>query len=183
MWLLLASCSLVVGELPEPLPEGGPGAGAAGAGGTTGGTLARAGEGSVGDGGGHTAPAGEGSGTSGNAASCDADQDDHLAEGKCGGDDCDDNDANVQPDQSDYFDESQPRVDYDYDCSGAPDREQSAPIVCMGLTLIECPTEQTGFLGTLPACGEVGNWGTCVKGSALDPCVEDVVTTPRMRCH
>lgn len=182
MWLLLASCSLVVGELPEPLPEGGPGAGAAGAGGTTGGTSARAGDGSVGDAG-HPGPGGVGSGTSGNAASCDADHDEHLAEGKCGGDDCDDNDPDVRPDQSDYFDESQPRVGYDYDCSGAPDREQSEPIVCMGLAPIECPTEETGFLGALPACGEVGNWGKCVQGSALEPCVEDVVTTPRMRCH
>lgn len=193
VWLPAASCSLVVGELPEPLPEGGPLAGVGAAGQSTGGSSAQAaGEPPVGDagnaavmvGGDSTGGSGAaGSGAAGSATSCDADHDEHLAQGKCGGDDCDDSDANVSPDQSDYFDESQPRVDYDYDCSGAPEREQTEPIVCTGLTVIECPTDQSGFLGTLPACGEVGKWGKCAKGSALEPCVEDVVTTQTMRCH
>jgi hypothetical protein len=183
VWLPAASCSLVVGELPEPLPENGPMAGSAGQ--TRGGSAQAGGEPSVGEAG-NAALSGDstgGSGVGGSAANCDADHDEQLAKGKCGGDDCDDTDSNVSPDQTDYFDEPQPRVDYDYDCSGAPEREQTEPIVCTGLTVVECPTDQTGFLGVLPACGEVGNWGTCVKGSALEPCVEDVVTTPRMRCH
>jgi hypothetical protein len=157
-------------------------AGAAGVAETMAGKSAHAGETSLGGDSGVTAPGGEGGGA-GSPASCDADHDEHLAEGQCGGGDCDDNDANVSPAQSDYFDEPQPRVDFDYDCSGAPEREQTEPIVCMGLALVDCPTDKTGFLGTLPACGEIGNWGKCVQGSALEPCIEDVVTTPRMRCR
>jgi hypothetical protein len=197
VWLPAASCSLVVGELPEPLPGSGPTAGGGAAGQGSGGSSAQAaGEPPVGEAGDRAVTGGvsaggsgtaggsvAGAGAAGSATSCDADHDEHLAPGKCGGDDCDDSDADVSPDQSDYFDQSQPRVGYDYDCSGAPEREQSQPIVCTGLTVVECPTGQPGFLGTLPACGEVGNWGQCVKGSALEPCVEDVVATPRMRCH
>jgi hypothetical protein len=147
VWLLLASCSLIVGELPEPLPDAGHSAGAS---------------------------AGE--------ANCDADHDQHLAEGKCGGDDCDDSDANVFTGQAEYFDERQARVDYDYDCSGAPEQEQLEPIVCPGVPVGACPTTQMGFLQTLPPCGEPGVWGTCEKRELL--CDEKPVDVGRiMRCR
>jgi hypothetical protein len=182
VWLLLAACSLVVGELPEPLPEGGPLAGA----GQTGGNSARAGQPAIGDGG-QSAPGGAnggGSGTSGTTAMCDADGDEHQAEAKCGGDDCDDSDPNVFAGQSEYFDERQKQVDYDYDCSGAPEQEQLEPVVCSGVSVGACPTTQLGFLQTLPPCGESGAWGTCKKTPPLDTCDQQVIDAVRlMRCR
>jgi hypothetical protein len=115
---------------------------------------------------------------------CDADHDQRLAEGECGGDDCDDSDANVFTGQGEYFDERQARVDYDYDCSGAPEQEQLEPIVCSGVSVEACPTTQMGFLQTLPPCGEPGEWGTCEKRSLLDVCDKKIVDAERiMRCR
>jgi hypothetical protein len=190
LWLLAAGCSLVVGELQEPLPEGGgPVAGAgssAGGGGTVAGSSSAGGTRSLGQGGEASAQAGDGpapgAGTSGSGAMCDADRDEHLAEGKCGGDDCDDSDDRVSPDQTEYFGERQKNVDFDYDCSGAPEQEEVMAVVCPGV-VGPCPTE-TGFLKSLPACGETGSYGTCVKQAPLDTCVEKVLDAEhRMRCH
>jgi hypothetical protein len=184
VWLLLASCSLVVGELPEPLAESGPMAGAAGMAETIGGSSAEAGEPSITDGG-RAGTGGENSGSgTGNAASCDADHDEHLAEGKCGGDDCDDTDADVFPGQIEYFEARRAQGDYDYDCSGGAEREQLAPVECSGVTVGPCPVTEMGFLATLPACGETGAWGTCKKTAPLNTCDQDVVDEERiMRCH
>lgn len=177
--LLLASCSLVVGELPEPLPQRGPVAGSGAQAGSP--DLGEAGQ--VASGGTSGVPGGMG-GWSGSVASCDTDGDQHLAEGNCGGDDCDDSDANVFPGQSEHFDERQAQVDYDYDCSGAPEQEQLEPIVCSGVSVGACPTTQMGFLQTLPACGEQGAWGTCQKTPPLDTCDQKVVDGQRaMRCR
>jgi hypothetical protein len=191
LWLLPAACSLVVGELPEPLP-GGPSAGVGGdtpsAGQAAGGSMAHAGMPPVGEAGdsasgGRSEGGSVSGGSGGSAASCDADQDEHLAEGKCGGDDCDDADANVSPAQVDYFDERHERVDYDYDCSGAAEQEQAAPIVCSGVSVGTCPTA-TGFLKALPPCGEPGDWGTCVKTPPLATCDPMVIDSGRrMRCR
>lgn len=183
----LASCSLVVGQLPEPAP-GGPAAGDASVG-PDGGEAAAQGGSAVIQQGGNPASGGKGSGVAGSAnggssgSNCDADHDQHLAPGKCGGDDCDDQDADVSPEQSGYFAERQAHVDYDYDCSGTAEQEQMAAIVCSGVAVGPCPTE-TGFLKTLPACGEVGVWGTCVKTPPLNTCDQKVVDNGRrMRCH
>jgi len=179
VWLLIPACSLVVGELPEPLPEGGQMAGAAAMSGgatagssTVGGSAAGAAEAAGGD---------ESSG--GTSNSCDADADQHPAKGTCGGDDCDDSDARVSPAQTEYFADRQARVDYDYDCSGSTEQEQLEPIVCPGVAVGACPTE-TGFLKTLPACGEIGAWGTCKLTPPLNTCDQRVMDGERrMRCR
>jgi hypothetical protein len=117
------------------------------------------------------------------AAGCDIDGDHHASTGKCGGDDCDDHDARVSPDQSSYFAERQSQVDFDYDCNGEEEQEQPAAIVCSGVAVGECPTE-SGFLKTLPACGEMGMWGTCKKTPPLNTCDASVVDVARrMRCR
>lgn len=116
-----------------------------------------------------------------NDPACDADRDGHQAEGKCGGDDCDDSDADVFTQQPKYFSARQDNVGYDYDCNGKPQQEQPAPVVCMGIDLTACPTGE-GFLRTLPACGVIGKWGKCVKGTLT--CDEQVIDDMRpMRCH
>lgn len=176
VWLSSAACTLVVGELPEPVPEDGPLAG-----GGSSSSASSGGQGGVaaaGSSGGDAAQGGDAN------PECDQDGDEHLARGKCGGDDCDDSDADVSPDQTEYFADRDEVVGYDYDCSGGPEQEQQAAVVCSGLTVGPCPTDETGFLGSLPACGEVGRWGICIKTPPLDTCdemVRDELT--RMRCH
>ncbi len=205
-----AACSLLVGELPEPLSDVGPMAGGAGgasashgvageqaAGGTedhgavggasggdgpsiAGGAPNSGQGGNISDQGGAPAIGVAGSG----ADPCDADDDKHRARGVCGGDDCDDSDPQVSPDQTGYFASRQPNVDFDYNCDGAPEQEQMAAVVCSGLSLGACPTAVSGFLGTLPACGEVGAWGKCVKTPPLNTCDKMVIDDQRrMRCR
>jgi hypothetical protein len=207
LWLLAAACSLVVGELPEPLPErGGPLAGAgadAGGGAETGGTMgvprggaestagvdslggaeSYGGTPSSGQAGEPMAHAGDGTGNAagtGNSVDpCDVDGDEHLAKGKCGGDDCDDTDDRVWPGQPDYFAERQANVGFDYDCSGEPELEETKAVACAGL--VSCPSG-TGFLESLPACGEVGDYGTC-KSAGLG-CEGQVIDNQHvMRCR
>jgi hypothetical protein len=170
VWLLATACSLVVGDLPDPLPEGGLMAGAAAIGGGAGSESVVAGR------------SGAASGDEG-GGDCDADDDQHPAKGACQGDDCEDGDARVWPGQTEYFADRQTRVDYDYDCSGSAEQEQLEPIVCPGVAVGACPT-RTGFLKTLPACGEIGAWGTCKVTPPLDTCDQMVVDAGRrMRCR
>jgi hypothetical protein len=206
-----AACSLVVGELPEPLSNVGPMAGGVGgdsgsrglggedaaggseepvsAGGASGGdgSFVAGGVRNSGQGGdisdsGGAAPAG--SGGAGSTDACDADGDMHRAPGICSGDDCDDSDPQASPDQTGYFASRQPHVDFDYNCDGVPEQEQMAAVVCSGLSLGACPTEVSGFLDTLPACGEVGAWGKCVKTPPLNTCDKMIVDAERrMRCR
>jgi hypothetical protein len=121
----------------------------------------------------------------GNAgADCDQDGDQHLARGRCGGDDCDDSDADVSPDQTGYFADRHETVGYDYDCSGAPEQEHLVVVDCSGLSLVTCPTEDVGFLGSLPMCGQGGRWGRCVKDAVLNTCEELTIEEElAMRCR
>jgi hypothetical protein len=175
-WLLLlgifgSACSLVVGELPPA--EGGSPAGGASAGGDSGKLPPTSG----------TAGTSATAGTAG-ATTCDADHDGHKAQGPCGGDDCDDTDPDVFPKQPKYFPTrsmGQAKVGYDYNCDGKLEQEQQAPVVCLGVNLTACPTDE-GFLGSLPACGDTGRWGKCVKGTlTCDESVSDAMQ--QMRCH
>jgi hypothetical protein len=211
-----AACSLLIGELPEPLSHVGPMAGEAGAesggdsqagaeaaGGTgdfspggrasgggasggdgplmTGGVAGSGQGGDLSDGGG--APPGDVGGDGGSTADpCDADRDTHRAQGLCGGDDCDDSDPQVSPDQVGYFAARHPNVDFDYNCNKVPEQEQMAAVVCSSLG--PCPTGVSGFLNALPACGELGEWGKCVKTPPLNTCDKMVIDAQRrMRCH
>jgi len=204
------ACSLVIGELPEPLSDVGSMAGGAdgdsgssglgGAGAAAGSEdsgLAGAAAGGDAAGGGTDGPpvaggapnSGQGgepsgqSGAGGGADVCDADRDMHRASGVCGGDDCDDGDPQVSPAQTNYFASRQPNVDFDYNCGGGPEQEQMAAVVCSGL-IGACPTSVSGFLGKLPACGEEGAWGTCVQSPPLNTCDQMVIDAQRrMRCH
>jgi hypothetical protein len=204
---LPAACSVVVGELPEPLSPIGPMAGEGGAGsdgssragaesvggsddyspggGASGGDgpLVTGGVANAGQGGDLSAQGGGQLGGAGTSADpCDLDHDDHRAQGLCGGDDCDDGDAQVSPEQTGYFASRQLNVDFDYNCDDAPEQEQMAAVVCS--TLGPCPTGTSGFLDVLPACGEIGAWGKCVKTPPLNTCDKMVIDAQRrMRCR
>jgi hypothetical protein len=210
---LPAACSVVVGDLPEPLSPIGPMAGDASAesGGSSGagadtlggsgdyspgggasggdGPLMTGGVANSGQGGDLSAQGGaqlggaDGAGGAGTIPDpCDVDRDKHRAQGLCGGDDCDDGDPQVSPEQAGYFASRQPNVDFDYNCDDAPEQEQMAAVVCS--TLSACPTGTSGFLDVLPACGEVGAWGKCVKTPPLNTCDKMVIDAQRrMRCR
>lgn len=171
---LFPGCFLIVGDLPPPQPEDEAAAGATDS--SVGGGGA---QGTPGPGGG---PSSAGSG--GAPGGCDTDHDGHLARGTCGGEDCDDGDPEIFPEQPDYFAEPRDNGSYDYDCSGHPEQEQTDALVCTGFSLLNCPTDQQGFLGSLPACGEEGRWGKCVTNSLLNTCEEPATATSSvMRCH
>ena len=180
---LASGCALVVGDLPEPVEQAGGSAAAAGSQqtGGTGGTGGASAAGAAGAPTGGGAGTGGGSGGSSGCDPCDCDDDGAQAQA-CAGSDCDDNDPKVFPGQLDWFDTpaDNPAVGFDYDCSGSDDRRYTDAIDCRGLGLVGCDTAGQGFLGTLPPCGESGDWGTCVKNVTCDP---DVVSQKTMQCH
>ncbi len=96
--------------------------------------------------------------------------------GPCGGDDCDDHDPLVYPEEDIYYAAASknPAVGFDYDCSGVADRNPKLDVVvnCNSLAL-PCPST-IGFLGTVaPACGKPGDWGTCKPNGLV--CANDVI--------
>lgn len=161
----MAACSLVIGDLPEGVDSAG--SGAAG------------GSGSAGSGGSTAAGAG---GTSACAKACDCDDDGALAKGgTCGGDDCDDTDARAHPNQADFFDTPAPTAGFDFDCNGSTLPSETKPLDC-GVGVALCPpATQQGFVGTLPACGQAGDWGFCSNDNIV--CKESVVEKRTQKCH
>lgn len=191
MLFLLMGCSLVVGELPEPVPaDAGVGQNAgSGSGGTSSGGHAGAsagGSSSVPDAdvpsGGSDAAASGGAPSSGGSDAgfdeCDRDGDGEQSE-DCGGNDCDDDDRRAHPNQEEYFDEESETVGFDYNCNNYFDREYPA-LTC---SLEACDTEQ-GFLAPLQPCGEEGEWGQCVPSEPVGlMCTELVNGMRRVACH
>lgn len=112
---------------------------------------------------------------------CDCDGDGAEAE-VCDGDDCDDLDPHVHPGQDKYFETPSDTVGFDYDCSGSIERDPAlnVSLKCVGLSLILCEQSTQGFIGGVPACGSLGDWGTC-KPDGLG-CVSDIYEQRRMRC-
>jgi hypothetical protein len=149
-------------------------AGAAGGGGTAGVAGTGGSAGAAGTGGGAGASSGGSAGAGG--CTCDCDGDSHLKKGgSCGGDDCDDNDANVFPGQTSYFDQPAKNGGFDYDCSGSAEQESSQTISC---TVALCPTTQ-GYFASPPACGQSADWGVC--SGAL--CQKQVLEQKKQACH
>lgn len=124
-------------------------------------------------------------GTSGECEEpCDCDGDGALRDDvECGGDDCDDDDNRVFPDQTMFF--STPAnevIGFDYNCDGDIQRPpgQDQTLNCAAISLGSCSTTQ-GF-EELPVCGGRADWGTCVSGTLK--CVFSSVEDNRiMRCH
>jgi hypothetical protein len=125
---------------------------------------------------------GSGRPDSGCAPGCDCDHD-GAAGPECGGNDCDDRDANVSPAQTRYFatPSRNPAVGFDYNCSGAPERKDDILVRCLGITLGLCDAMTVGFLEDVPACGLSGSWGRCKRD--LLSCSLDVIETRTMLCR
>lgn len=198
--LALAGCSLIVGELPEPLPNDAGVVQAGGSGGASGGTSGN-GQGGSGQSG-HSSnaddpdasdsgmsQAGEqpdaagglaGSRGDGGFDPCDRDGDGEPNEG-CGGEDCDDDDRRVHPGQEEFFDQESETVDFDYNCSGDIEREYPTPLTC---SIESCDLTRQGFLDALPMCGEQGNWGQCIANEPVGlMCTAQSDVMRRAACH
>ncbi|WP_437596437.1 hypothetical protein [Sorangium sp. So ce590] len=140
---------------------GGNGAGGDGAGGDAATSSASASSAVSGSGGGaassSSSSAVSGSG-GGGSVDCDADDDGYRSTACEGGNDCNDNNPSVHPGQPSTFYETpiRPGGGFDYDCSGAEERE--LPVVnCSGLV---CAATTNVFL-TNVACGARGPFGGC----------------------
>jgi hypothetical protein len=162
-WGLASGCALVIGDLPEGVDPLAGGGGAAEAGGAAGSAGAGGEDAAAGVAGG--AGAAGGSGASGNCVNpeCDCDGDRHDRIGCAGGsqDDCDDEDPLVFVGQTRFFKTESKNHGFDYDCSGAPERD--APEVdCASALLPEaCGKLLIGYHKPAPACGQVGTYGNC----------------------
>lgn len=137
----------------------------AGAGGTdAGGAGASAGTGAVGG----TGGAGMTAGAGGSAPACDADMDGHIAD-SCGGDDCDDTDADVHPGQTAWFTVKSKSGSFDYDCSTAVEHEY-LPLKCPSLLGIGCDNFTPGYLDATVSCGKSCLVAHCKSGTlSCDP--------------
>ncbi|WP_438032095.1 hypothetical protein [Sorangium sp. So ce204] len=155
----------------------GSGGGSAGSGGGSATSSASAGPATSGAGGGSTtssaATSGAGGGSttssasagpatsssSGGTVDCDADKDGYLSIACEGGDDCNDDNPSVHPNQPSTFYDAPipPGRSFDYDCSGEEETEFAA-VKCAGLLV--CATASSVFLSDVP-CGSRGPFGSC----------------------
>ena len=165
---------------------GGGTAGASGAGGTAGqgATGGVAGGGGVSGAGGTNQGGTSGSGASGGTGGtclndCDCDGDFQKAVGPCGGQDCDDWNADVFKGQTKYFDKpANVTIGFDYDCSGQAELKDTATVNCA--LLCGGPGKQ-GWTQSPPACGATGPWGYCPTGAVCSAQVTDPNKT--QLCH
>ncbi len=79
------------------------------------------------------------------------------------GSDCDDQDANVHPGQSNWFSTSSVNGSFDYDCNGVEEQQYPNTVIydcdCLGVC-VACSVSQHGYSGSVPACGASGSWVT-----------------------
>ncbi|XXX72091.1 hypothetical protein WMF30_31040 [Sorangium sp. So ce134] len=168
---LSPGCSFPDAVFTEQTSAGAGGAGAAGssdaAGGDGGATSTSASSGSDGgatstsaSGGGGSGGATSGSGGSGGGTvDCDADGDGYPSIACEAGTDCDDEHAQVHPDQPNMFYDTpiRPGGGFDYDCSGQAEPQIPAVRCESGGP---CPDESNVYLVDVP-CGEPGPVGSC----------------------
>ncbi|WP_437950329.1 hypothetical protein WME98_05545 [Sorangium sp. So ce296] len=161
---------------------GGGGAGGDGAGGgaATSGASSTSATSGVG-GGAATSSASSTSATSGagggGTVDCDADDDGYRSKACEGGNDCNDDNPLVHPGQPSTFYDTpiSPGGGFDYDCSGAEEREFRA-VNCSGL--LTCAVASNVFLTDIP-CGQRGPFGSCSL-----TCQSDIVFPNYVRaCH
>lgn len=94
-------------------------------------------------------------------------------------DDCDDADKNAFPGQTTYF--AVPRAGvggYDFNCSGTQEREFPTVVACVGAGG-NCSGD--GWEGSVPACGQAGQFATCLKDAGN--CVQQAATTKTQTCR
>lgn len=183
---LAFGCALIMDDLPPPAEPEGAIAGAQAGGAASGGDGAGAAVGQAASAGSSAGGAAGAAGREGEAGAspsscaepCDCDDDGVFARGACGGNDCDDADADAWPGQTEYFFDERAGGGWDYDCSGAIEREHDA-VDCSGIP--SCDTMVQGFLVVEPECGTRQDWGKCEAPSLV--CQPSKISTEPVRCH
>jgi hypothetical protein len=117
-------------------------------------------------------------GGAGGCDPCDCDGDGALS-ADCDGDDCNDNDENVKPGQTEYFLEASPGHGFNFDCSTDIEYEHAVELSCDALA---CDEVTQAFIGTPPCGSEDAPWGRCVARSLLE-CSPTVLSYEPVRCH
>ena len=150
-------CSLVIGEVPEGSdPDASSSAGTAGAGGASGsaGCL---------------------------QPPCDCDGDTHEGP-QCSGNDCDDEDADVFPGQTEWFAAPSQNNGFDYDCSNGTEKEFGTTS-CDGLSgALDCDNQPEGYYDSTVGCGSPVGYGKCIYEDLT--CQQDVVDAAKVvLCH
>lgn len=89
---------------------------------------------------------------------------DGYCPGEVPGTDCDDANASVRPDQTEYFIVARigepAATDFDYNCDGEEERQY--PVLnCGEQPPATCGADKAEGFGTDPGCGVVGTFGTC----------------------
>ncbi len=75
--------------------------------------------------------------------------------------DCDDSKKDVNPGQKTYFSVAIPgSSSFDYNCDGKDEKENASLETCAKMA--KCIGQ--GWLASVPACGQTGNWVQCVSG-------------------
>ena len=94
-------------------------------------------------------------------------------------DDCDDSDANAFPGQTAYFAVARTSGGYDYNCDTKEDPEFPTIVACIIESGVTCIGE--GWVGTVPACGQTGQFATCLK--VTGSCTSQPPTTKTQTCR
>jgi hypothetical protein len=84
--------------------------------------------------------------------------------------DCDDGDEDAFPGQPGFFDHERTSGGYDFDCDEL--EEPFTELQGEGCHLDWFTCVGTGWVGAVPACGEVGTWHVCVYGGIATGCAE-----------
>ncbi len=92
--------------------------------------------------------------------------------------DCNDNNADVFPGQTKYFDAPiAGGTSFDYNCNGSVEKEPGGPVNCQHQGSY---CDGDGWQGAGPACGQSGNWVQCVKNGGT---CDQVVQPKKQRCR
>lgn len=91
--------------------------------------------------------------------------------------DCDDADSRAHPGQQSFFDtESTGKKSFDFNCDGKTEQELGALVACAKVPP-SCAGD--GWVGSVPACGQSGDYAPCEKGS----CNQGATTTRKQACR
>jgi hypothetical protein len=94
--------------------------------------------------------------------------------------DCDDGDKEANPDQDQFF--AQPTLgkhNFDYNCDGTEEQEFSDAEAC---TWVPPGCEGAGWSGSVPACGQQGQFVDCLKDSN-PKCTQDTPQNKTQACR
>jgi hypothetical protein len=119
---------------------------------------------------------------------CDQDHDGYIAQGSCGGNDCDDQDPHTNPGvtafQSAVPPSTQPLAG-DWNCDGHVTKQYATNLACSGNALLGCMNTSgsnlNGFIAD-PGCGAMGPYGTCMSSGGLAPCMPVATSNETQGC-